>query len=266
MSNFRSVLVLLGALSLAACNDRFGPAKEKTGFISATAYDAGGGAVAMRLLGAFYHYDGLDGSPGTPETCTGAPFSLIPPTIATLPTVSAGQYLYTEIGGRKDTLFQASGLGFLAYQLVTVNAIPYTPGDTLKLEVPGETGGFPEALLKVRTAEAFTHDAVGNPADGQPLTITWTAATSPGSLMVFSLRFNASGTAPTPDTQIYCVFTDDGAGQVSASLAAIWGSSQLVSRSVRATRVRLDEVEIDGNTKVTLFSYFERPLAPVPIL
>ena len=65
----------------------------------------------------------------------------------------------------------------------------------------------------LKTAEAFTHDAVGTGAEGAPLTINWTAAPSPGSLMTFSLRFNSSGTAATPDAQIYCVFADDGSGE-----------------------------------------------------
>ncbi len=264
MPTIRSFAVLAGILALSACNERFGPAKEKTGFISATAYDGGGGAYALRFLGAFYKYDGLSTGIPAAETCQGGSFSTQNTTVATLPTVSAGQQLVTRIGGRADTLFQSSGLGLTAYQLLTVNSVPYTPGDTLTLEVPGEVGGFPGTTLKVRTAEAFTHDAVGTGSEGQPLTITWTPAPLPGSLMTFSLRFNSSGTASVPDAQIYCVFTDDGSGEVGTSFASIWRATLPESRSVRATRIRQTEVVFDANTKVTLLSYFDRPLAPVP--
>lgn len=265
MSTIRYVAVLTGVLALGACNsDRFGPAKERTGFISATAYDGGGGGYAMRFLGAFYKYDGLVTGIPAAETCQGAPYRAENTTVATLPTVSAGQYLYTEVGGRRDTLFQSSGLGLLAYQLLTVNAVPFTPGDTLTVEVPGETGGFPGTTLKVRTAEAFTLSPVGTGTDGQPLTVTWTPAPQPGSLMTISLRLNGSGTSTTPDAQIYCVFNDDGSGDISAALAGVWRAAEPESRSVKATRIRQTEVVFDANTKVTLLSYFDQPLAPVP--
>lgn len=260
----RSVAVLAALVALSACSDRFGPAKEKTGFISATAYDGGGSNFAMRFTGAFYRYDGLSTGIPAAETCQGAPFTTTPVSVATLPSISAGQHLYTVIGGRRDTLYQASGLGILAYQLLSVSAVPYTPGDTLTIEVPGEVGGFPGTTLKVRTAEAFSHAPVGTGTDGQPLTITWTPAPSPGSLMLFSLRLNSSGTAATPDAQILCVFNDDGSGEVSASLANIWRSALPESRSTKATRIRLDEHVFDANTKVTLLSYFDRPLEPLP--
>lgn len=265
MPSIRHLALFAGMLVLGACNnDRFGPAKERTGFISATAYDAGGGNYALRFLGAFYKYDGLVTGIGAPESCQGARYTPQNTSVATLPTVSAGEYLYTQIGGRKDTLFQSAGLGLTAYQLLTVNAVPFTPGDTLTVEVPGATGGFPGTVLKVRTAEAFTFDPVGTGTDGQPLTISWTPAPQPGSLMTFSLRFNSGGTAATPDAQIYCVFNDDGSGEVSAALANIWRATLPESRSVQAARIRQTEVVFDRDTKVTLLSYFERPLAPVP--
>lgn len=265
MPTIRYVAVLAGILGLTACNsDRFGPAKERTGFISATTYDGGGGAYALRFLGAFYKYDGLSTGIPAAETCQGAPFTPQNTSVATIPTLSAGQYLYTSIGGRSDTLFQTSGLGLTAYQLLTVNAVPFTPGDTLTIEVPGETGGFPGTTLKVRTAEPFTHDPIGEGSAGQPLGISWTPASSPGSLMVFSLRFNSTGTANIPNAQIYCVFNDDGSGQLSAALADVWRATLAESRSVQASRIRQTEVVFDANTRVTLLSYFDRPLLPVP--
>ncbi len=265
MPSIRYLALFAGMLVLGACNnDRFGPAKERTGFISATAYDAGGGNYALRFLGAFYKYDGLVTGIGAPENCQGAPYTPQNTTVATLPTLSAGQHLYTTIGGRKDTLFQSTGLGLTAYQLLTVNAVPFTPGDTLTVEVPGETGGFPGTVLKVRTSEAFTFDPIDPGTEGQPLTIRWTPAPQPGSLMTFSLRLNTGGTAATPNAQIYCVFNDDGTGEVSAALGNIWRGALPESRSVQAVRIRQTEVVFDQNTKVTLLSYFERPLSPVP--
>lgn len=265
MPTIRYAAVLAAVMALGACGaDTLGVAKERTGFISATTYDGGGGDYALRFLGAFYRFDGLSTGIPAAETCGAAPYNPQNATVATLPTVSAGPYLTTQIGGRSDTLFQSSTLGLTAYQLLSVNAIPFVPGDTLTLQIPGETGGFPSATLKVRTAEDFTFDPIGRGTDGQPLTITWTPPREAGSLMTFSLRFNNTGTSTQADTQIYCVFNDDGRGELSTALATLWRASAIESRSVQATRIRQATVEFDEDTRVTLLSYFDQPLAPIP--
>jgi hypothetical protein len=263
MRTFRAVLPLAGILALSACIEGVKPAREKTGFISANTFDAGGGSYAMRITGAFYRYDGLTTGLRPPETCEGLPFSTVPPTVATFPTVGAGPYLFTSVGGRRDTLYESSGLGITVYQLLTVPGIPFTPGDSLRLEIPGDVQGFPGTTLNVRTSEAFTFEPVGDPTDNQPLTITWTPPPMAGSLMAFSLRFS-SGTSDVPDVQIFCMFNDDGSGQVPANLAAIWKASSPATRRVRATRIRQTEHVFDARTKVTLLSYFEQPLDPLP--
>lgn len=259
----RLSLAVALAVSSTACIPDVGTGRERTGFISAVTYDAGGGNTSMRLTGAFYRYDGLQTGLQEPETCVGLPFSLVPPSVANLPSLDAGNFLFTDIGGRRDTLFRSSGLGITTYQLVSVVGIPFTGGDTLRLEIPGNVDGFPAGVMQVRTAEPFTFDPIGEPAEQQPLPITWTAAPQPGSLMTFSLRFS-DGTGDQPNVQIYCTFTDDGAGQVPADLAAIWASSAPVTRRVLATRIRVNELEFDRRTRAFLLSYFDQPLSPLP--
>lgn len=264
MQTLRPLGLFLALVTLTACIDGIEPARERTGFISAVSYDAGGGNYGMRVTAAFYKQDGLITGLLPADSCEGRPYNPNPGTVAFLTTLDAGELLRTLIGGRRDTLWKTSTSGILMYALQTVDAIPFTPGDTLELEIPGSTSGFPGTTLSVRTAEAFTYDPVGDPAEAQPLQLTWTPPPAPGALMVFSLRLNSTGVSVIPDAQIYCVFNDDGSGNVPAPLAAVWKAASVPSRQVAASRVRLDEHVFDGNTKVTLLSFFDRPLQPVP--
>lgn len=264
MHTHRPLGLILALVTLTACLDGIEPSRERTGFVSAVSYDAGGGNYGLRVTGAFYKQDGLATGLVPPDSCRGLPYDPNPGTLAFFTTLDAGERLHTLIGGRRDTLWKTSTSGVLTYSLQTVAAIPFTPGDTLELEIPGATGGFPGTTLAVRTAEAFTYDPIGNPAEAQPLQITWTPPPAPGAMMVFSLRFNSTGVSETPDAQLYCVFNDDGSGSVPAQLAAVWGASSQASRGIAASRVRLDEHVFDANTKVTLLSFFDRPIQPVP--
>jgi len=257
-------LMLVAALGLTGCvNDRFNAPRDRVGFISSLAFSTGGDTYATRPLGAFYRANGLAVNLGELETCVGVPYSIVPPTVATFPTVPAGQYLFTTLSGRSDTLFQTATLGLQTYQLLTVNAIPFVPGDTLTVEVPGDVSGFPGTTIRVRTAEPFEYNIPAAPTDNEPMTLTWTPAPAPGSYMVASLRLNNTGTGTDPDAQIYCLFNDDGSGQVPAPLTTVWNASLPESRSSLFTRVRFTTIEFDARTRLSLLSYFDRPTQPL---
>jgi hypothetical protein len=258
-------LSLLAVLGLTGCiNDRLNAPRDRVAFISAQAFSTGGGAYATRPLAAFYRANGLDLNLGEVEACVGVPFSNQPAPVATFPTLSAGQYLFTDLGGRRDTLFSSSTLGLQTYQLLTVNSIPYVPGDTLSVEVPGDVAGFPGTTIRVRTAEEFDFTVPANPVENEPMTLTWTPAPSPGSTMTVSLRLNNTGTGNDPDAQIYCRFNDDGSGVVPATLTAVWRAAVPESRSTFFSRVRFTTIEFDARTRLTLLSYFDRPTLPIP--
>lgn len=257
-------IVVFAAASLASlsgCIEGISPARERTAFISAIAYSTGGGtALAMRPLGAFYRADGLTVGLPPINTCIGLPYSTTPPNLAFLPTIDAGPGLYTTLSGRQDTLFRNNTSGLETYQMRSNASIPYTAGDTLHVEIPGEEDGFPALNIQVRTAEPFDYLTPADPTDGADMTVNWTAAPSSGSVMTFAFRFSNTSVSEEPDTQIYCAFTDNGTGIVPAGYAASWVTSSEASRSIRASRVRYVTTEIDARTKVTLLSYFDRPL------
>lgn len=264
MSRFPRILPVAAlAIATSACIESIAPARETTGFISAVTYRGIDESYQMQLQGAFYRFDGL--TPGLPATegCEPRLFNLEPPTLAAFPTVSAGDFLETVIAGRRDTMFLDLSFGIRVYELSTVNSIPFTPGDTLAINIPGAVDGFPTTAIRVRTAEDFTWDAPVAVDPGQPMPITWTPAAIPGAKMVFSLRYS-DGTTELPNIQLYCVFDDDGSGQVPPNLAQAWAASAPASRRTVATRIRLTEQPLDARRKVYLLSYFESPLPPVP--
>ena len=253
---------LLTAVALTACVDGLSPASERTGFISATTVNIGAGPnYAVTFVGAFYRYDGLEVGFEPPETCQAYVYSSLPVPIASFPTIDAGDRLITTISGRQDTLLKTNALGVTSYQLAgTIGSVPLTPGDTLSIVIPGALAGFPAATVRVRTSEPFTFDPVGTAGETQPVPVTWTAAPAPGSVMLFYLRFSSLSTTDEPNTEIRCAFTDDGSGSVPVPFSSAWSAAPPGSRSVVVQRARLSTVSLDSKTRVSLLSFFDRPL------
>jgi hypothetical protein len=254
-------------LGLTACIEGLTPARERTGFISAVTFFDSTAVDVFRVqyLGAFYRYDGLSTDIGTLDNCIPQQYVPQGPTIAFLPTLDAGAHVLAQLSGREDTLQADDASGLRLYRIPgTSNTVAFIPGDTLTMVIPGGEGGFPGMTVRVRTAEPFTFDPVGDPPEGQPLAITWTAATEPGSVIAFNLRFSNNSVDTIPNTQIRCLFVDDGNGQVDAVNANFWAGSDPASREVAVERIRRTTVQFDARTSVTLLSYFDRPLLPAP--
>lgn len=264
MRILKTALATTWLIGTAGCIEGVEPTRERTAFVSAVAHQQTSSTYAMRLTAAFYRLQEGQSRLDSPEACVGLPYTIQPAPVAYLPTLSAGTHLYTNVAGRTDTLFQVNSAGLLLYQLLSVPGIPFAVGDTLRLTVPGDVDGFPAVQMSVRVAEPFTYDAIGSPPEGEALPITWTPATVPGALMIYSLRYNSSGVSIEPDAQIYCVFLDDGSAEIPAGLALSWGVADPASRSVYASRVRRTIAEIDSRTRVNLFSFFDVPTPPLP--
>ena len=63
-------------------------------------------------------------------------------------TLNAGEFLFTSIGGRVDTLAPLLGLSLRVYSAIRPLGIPYTPGDTLAVTIPGSVSGFPASAIE----------------------------------------------------------------------------------------------------------------------
>jgi hypothetical protein len=250
---------------LTGCIDALKPASERTGFVSASTVQTGAGPdYALKFIGAFYHFDGLQLGIEPPETCEVYVYTVTQPPVGQFPTVDAGPRLYTSVSGREDTLYKSTSLGIPTYQLAPIlGKIPFTPGDTLTLDIPGALGGMPPATLQVRTAEPFDHDPIGTATEGDPVTVTWTAATEPGSQMLFFLRFSSISVSDEPNVELRCAFDDDGSGTIQPPYSSAWSTAPEGSRSAVVQRVRYTRLDLDAKTSVTLISSFDRPITNV---
>lgn len=255
---------LLAVVVLAtACLETLDAPNGRFGNIIATTFDAGGGAYNFRAEAAFF--DRTDGSYQslTTDSCI---VTLYDPRASGITGGSlllrAGEFLLTNIAGRTDTLTLIPGLAVPYYRTTAIDGIPFVPGDTLQVMIPGETPGFPAASIFVRTAEAFTHDPVGVPATDSSQLVTWTPAPVAGSAMTVSLRYNNNLSVDTlPNEQVFCSFVDDGAASVPDRYLAGWRGALQNSRSTRFVRVRARQVDVDARTRVALLSTFARPLS-----
>ena len=261
----RARVLSLAVLVLAstACVDTLPTPNGRFGTITAGAYDNGGGSFVMRPEAAFYDKTDLSYVPVVGDTCVIAPYSALQSVSGGLVTLNAGEFLFTSIGGRVDTMTTIAGLLIRVYTPLRPQGIPYTPGDTLSVTVPGALGGFPASAISVRTAEAFTHGAIGIPAENIGLPLAWTPAPSAGSQMTFSLRYANSVSGGALNEQVFCSFIDDGAASINSNYLGGWRTAVNDSRSTRALRVRSREVTVDARTRLSIISTYGQPLLTV---
>jgi len=251
--------MLAVAAVVAGCVETLDPPNGRFGAITAAAFDAGAANYAMRPEAAFYDETDLSYVPFPTDTCLLA--SYFPTTsvsTGSLRFMNAGDFLQASVSGRTDSLRPVANINVPIYRTPSAGGIPYVPGDTLTIVIPG--AAFPASAISMRTAEAFTHGAIGIPAEGQPLSLTWTPATVSGSQMTFSLRYANSVATAGLNEQVFCSFVDDGAATVPAIFLTGWVNALGEQRETRATRIRSREVTVDARTKLSLLSTFSQPI------
>lgn len=259
----RVLSIAILVLAITACVDTLPVPNGRFGTITAGAYDNGGGSWVMRPEAAFYDKTDLSYVPAVGDTCVITFYSPIQTVNAGLLTMNAGGFLFTSIGGRVDTMAPQPGIGLRVYAAIRPLGIPFTPGDTLSVTVPGSPTGFPASAIAIRTAEAFTHAPVDVPAANANLPLSWTPAPSAGSQMTFSLRYANSVSGGGLNEQIFCSFIDDGAASINANYLEGWRTALNNNRSTRALRVRSREIVVDSRTRLSIISSYGQPLLTV---
>jgi hypothetical protein len=176
--------------------------------------------------------------------------------------LDAGATVATTIGGAPVELERVTTTQGLAY-VPADGSPPYTPGDSIIVDVTGASGGFPAGSIRAKTAEAFAFPAdIPIPAGTEAIQLNWTQPQDPRSAMVVSLRY-ATTTNPTVLTRnVLCTFVDDGVDSIPFRWHSNWSSSQ-GTRAVVATRLRTNYVAAgDGNLGV--ISTYQVPTPPRP--
>lgn len=247
---------------VTACLEPLPVPTGRYGAVTASTFSRTGG-YAMRPQAAFYGSTDLSYAPFPNDTCFTAAYADSTAISGGLRFLNAGDFIQMSVSGRVDTLLPLLNTNLRVYQFPASTGIPFTPGDTLTVVVPGAT--FPASGITVRTAEAFTHDSVIVPAVDASLPIAWTAAVASGTTMTFSLRYNNGFITTGYNEQLFCSFIDDGAATIPAALLTGWRNALNDERTTRAVRIRSREITVDARTRLVVISSFAQPLTSVNV-
>lgn len=262
LRRLRSVAILAIVVLVTACVDTLEPSKNRFGLVTYTAFTDEVRGYVMDPEAVFYDRTDLRYTPPLPDSCVVAAYT--PPVLvgSSFPTLSAGDYLVSRVGAQRDTMRGAAEFGAFVYRPVRRTGIPFTPGDTVTVEIPGSVTGFPAATVVLRTAEAFTAGPIGIPALAEEdLPLTWTAAPVAGSLMTVALRYGNAFSNGQLNEQVFCGFTDDGSATIRAELLSGWRNAAPGLRESRIIRLRSKELPIDNRNTLTVLSSFGLPTA-----
>ena len=245
-------LSVLGILLLTACLGSVEPAPERNyGFIIMDSR-AVGSAYQTLPLGIFYKspplalpdpmprdfcFDGQHDSTGTGVN-------------PSLNHLDPGTAIALSVSGASTQMVPFDTLSAEIYRPHA--PIAFTPGDTALFESLGGAD-FAPFTVRAKTAEAFTMNPVGLPAAGASLPLVWTAAPSPGSKMIVSLRWENEN-EPNTTYLLYCDLVDDGAFSIPSSQLLGWRNA--FTRQVIAIRERVHTPQTVGAT-LRVISNFE---------
>lgn len=251
---FVTAVFLLGA---TACLEPNSPDLERVGFLNAIAHVNGADHV-LRVDGTFYEGFNLSVAVFQPEFCRARPLNTV--SVASPRTLEAGNALTATVSAQTTQVARVAVGPLVRYTMAEGEGLPYTPGDTLEVVIPGAADGFPAATIKLRTAEPFTADPIPPPEVDVPIEAVWTPSPAPGSLMTLSLRYSSSPTSSTPNSEIFCAWVDDGSATVPTALTNVWADAPEGSRSYEFARVREHYEILSARRRVRLFSFYQLPV------
>ena len=175
--------------------------------------------------------------------------------------LDAGPTVDATLGGVARTLTRTTTAQGLAYR--PASPLPYTPGDSIVVNVTGVSGGFPAGAIRAKTAEAFTFPTdIPIPAGTESIQLQWTAPQDQRSAMVVSLRYATINNPSLPTRNILCTFVDDGIDSIPFRWHQNWSSST-GARAVVATRLRTTYVSV-GDANLGVVSTYQVPTPPNP--
>lgn len=262
----RALVALVAAATLVTACDTtvgFSPSQQKWGFINVTALRSNTGEYRVAPSASFFR--GSITSVPDARIRTDSCFAVgdyTPPTSSNFTGVTfldAGESIAAKIGATTTPLPRVSSTGSLTYSLGSGTTIPYTPGDSVVITVPGVAGGFPASEVRGRSAEPFTIDPITPSTTSIPL--KWTAATDANSALIISLQYTPAGTSAKTQ-EIRCAYTDDGVDSIPLRQHQAWSATTNVNRAVVITRLRTSIVAVTDGA-MELISTFVVP-TPTP--
>ncbi len=232
------------------------------GFVTLAAQQKGAGYVTSPV-GTFYNASGL----GVPtasaswDSCRQETYSRATVGLGDIfPSLGAGSAIQVVLPGRTDSLFPAAVGNDVQYRLQGAG-VPYVPGDSVSVVIPGRDGGYPAVSFKAKTAEALTIADFGTPTVGPRLDLRWNVGQDLNGTVAFAFRYGALS-ADTLNEQITCQFKDDGADSIPARYIAAWAGAR--TRTWSAARVRTYVAPVARGGYFDFISTFDIPTPVAP--
>ena len=266
MTRRRIVPLTLATLATiaVACTSAVEPSYFPYGFVTVSALKSATGYAASPV-GTFYNVNGLSSPTGVSpwDSCRVQAYS--PSTAVGLGDVfsalDAGAAVVVTLHGRTDSLYPVVVGRETLYKLRTLASVPYTPGDSLSVVIPGTSAGYPGISFKAKTAEAVTVTDFATPPPSTKLDLRWTPSQDQNSTMTFTFRYGALG-ADTLNTQLICQYRDDGIDSVPARLISPWATANRKDWVAARLRTYVSQVAKSGYFEFISSFDVPMPLAP----
>lgn len=247
--------VLAAVVFVSACDttSSFTPSQQLWGFVYFNALRTTGGEDRIAPSAQFFRgtVTSIPDARLRTDSCFSVGAYVTPTgTVTGVTNLDAGATITTTIGGTATQVPRSGAT--TSYALGAGNSVPYRPGDSVVVTVPGAAGGFPAAEIRARTAEPFTISAIA--PSSQTIPLTWTAATDNNSALLVSLRYTPAGSGAVLQ-EIRCAFTDDGVDSIPVRQHQAWSASGNVNRQVVVTRLRTALIGLTGGNLEVISTY-----------
>lgn len=243
----------MGLLFASGCESDLGPFIPRDWGLITLDHQSVGASDYTRPQALFYSSPSsptLSGR-GASDVCGRFPYPS-PPAMESVDEIPAGESVTLTIQATGYSLVPTT-IGSRRPYSMPEPGIAYQPGDSVVVDIPGATDGFPAMTARGRTAEPF---ALG-PVDTTAATdiVTWTPAGDDSSRVVLSMQYHDDlQPGAGLNAHIFCTFQDDGTGTIPETLLRGWTAST-DARRVQAVRWR-SVMESEGDAVLYLVSTY----------
>jgi len=165
----------------------------------------------------------------------------------------AGAALQLQVGTESYSMSERANVPRV-YGLTSGETFPFSEGDSARISIPGQAGGFPPGEVAVRLAEPLALAPISVTEVDQDLSFQWEANGDANSSVIISMRYTTAVTTEVPDAQLLCIVRDNGAYTIPSGTLGIYYASNPASRSVNVLRWRTNSVRVDDRSQLYVVS------------
>lgn len=261
-------LIVMSAIVLAGCNLSTDlPTSQRLGFVSIN-QEGEGDSAKIDVIAQFFQPNATISAsiPNTAtvgDTCAQYPYSGPPEQQepVQVDNLNAGDSITIKTDKAEGKLVPVvNSAGSVDYRLAG-GPLPFTPGSTVKIDIPGDSGGFPARSATVSTFVAPTFTPIERHPDDD-LTIHWSEGGATYGAMQLEFLYSNNGEA-APNRDMICRLRDDGSYTIPRfDVSGEWEKSPDGAQSVTGIRWN---TTIDQQQDVLLDVVVQLEPVPVPL-